>query len=360
MGDSKIEWTDKTWSPIRARVKQDAHEIAILHGWDDLAEIVKKMAGHVGPHCEMCSPGCNHCYSLTNNGRCLPNNGTGLPFDKRSRELVDIFVDDNILMQPLRWKASKKNFVENQSDLFGEWVPREMIDRVFAAMLIAHHHTFQVLTKRADIMHDYLSDGNLAYRIGCELLLFSKPPMPKPPHIPQHLLPRLPLFNVWLGVSAEDQQRADERIPKLLQTPAAKRFVSYEPALGPIDFNLRGFLRRSHDRMNNGRFTGCESHFDGIGNLCVTESHWMPPLDWVIVGGESGPGARPFNIQWARDVVAQCEAAVVTCFVKQFGAKPYQSPDDGGLNIPQFLHSRKGGDMSEWAEDLRVRKFPGL
>ena len=112
-----IEWTDATWSPLRARVKPDAAEIARAKGYRSLVQIAEKMVGRAGPHCEHKSDGCNHCYSGTNNGRCLPSNGTGLPFDRRSRDLIETFVDENILLQPLKWAAPRKIFVENQSDL---------------------------------------------------------------------------------------------------------------------------------------------------------------------------------------------------------------------------------------------------
>ena len=143
--------------------------------------------------------------------------------------------------------------------------------------------------------------------------------------------------NLWLGVSAEDQKNADERIPLLLKTPAAVRFVSYEPALGPIDF--RGWL--------------------------TATSQSDPMLDWILVGGESGPAARPFNIQWARDVIAQCRVDGIACFTKQLGAKPYlhfernireESPGFEPTMIR--LKDRKGGTAEEWPADLRVRQWP--
>jgi protein gp37 len=137
-----------------------------------------------------------------------------------------------------------------------------------------------------------------------------------------------PMKNLWLGVSVEDQKTADERIPLLLQTPAAVRWVSYEPALGPVDF---------------GRYLPS----DGYGQSCAGE-----PINWVVAGGESGPGARPFRTEWARDVIAQCKAAGVPCFVKQLGAHVIQ---DGERRIKQ---DKKGGDMHEWPHDLRVREYP--
>ena len=150
-----------------------------------------------------------------------------------------------------------------------------------------------------------------------------------------------PLANVWLGVSVEDQARADERIPILLDTPAAARFVSYEPALGPVIFEdrwLGGPIRR----------------MTGMG--------WDPHIGWVIVGGESGHGARPFDIQWARDTITQCQTAGVPVFVKQLGACPIERHRTGGkfngrTSLYEFT-SRKGGDPDEWPDDLRIREYP--
>lgn len=141
-----------------------------------------------------------------------------------------------------------------------------------------------------------------------------------------------PLPNVWLGVSVEDQATADERIPLLLRTPAAVRFVSYEPALGPV--NLLRYMSVPLAEIDN------------PGAM----------LDWVIVGGESGPGARPFDIQWARNTVAQCKAAGVACFVKQVGSVPMERGER--WRYEPKLKDRKGGDWEEWPEDLRVREFP--
>jgi protein gp37 len=143
--------------------------------------------------------------------------------------------------------------------------------------------------------------------------------------------------NVWIGVSVEDQQRADERIPELLKIPAAIRFLSAEPLLGPIDFRFPKPLK----------FTEAK---DGI--------------DWVIFGCESGPGARPGNVEWIRDGLRQCQAAHVEAFIKQLGRLPYEgaSPHSSGPNAIKCnlyqLDDKKGGNPSEWPADLRVRRFP--
>ena len=164
-----------------------------------------------------------------------------------------------------------------------------------------------------------------------------------------------PLPNVWIGVSVESQRYADERLPPLLRTPAAVRFVSYEPALGPVDF--WPWLGKQ-----------CRANIFNHGPIgCSNEAHYAPGIDWLIVGGESGPGARPFDLAWARQTIADCRSADVAVFVKQLGTRPVLSrcapPHgtgaedvcDGG---PVRLADKKGGNPNESPEDLRVREFP--
>lgn len=152
-----------------------------------------------------------------------------------------------------------------------------------------------------------------------------------------------PLPNVWLGVSVEDQATADARIPHLLRTPAAVRFVSYEPALGPVDFE---------PCLQYEPFTDKYKMTLGLKEWCG--------LDWIIVGGESGPGARPFDVTWARTIIRQCREAGVACFVKQLGANAVESsPAFDGPPVRRHFADRKGGSLAEWPESLRVRQFPG-
>lgn len=158
--------------------------------------------------------------------------------------------------------------------------------------------------------------------------------------------------NVWLGVSVEDQQRADERIPELLKIPAAIRFVSLEPLLGPVNLTVP---RRQEARGSRGE------------DLSPKRLPF-PPMDWVIVGGETGPGARPCNVGWIRDVVRQCQAAEVACFVKQLGSNCVSPDDDCHCPMADIgdrdvlwkadFKDRAGADMAEWPEDLRVREYP--
>ena len=328
-----IEWTDSTWSPIRVRVKQDAAAIARAKSYTSLVPIAERMAGRVGQHCEHVSPGCEHCYAETNNHRCLPGNGTGLPYDRRSRELVEAFVDEKALLQPFHWRwiraasssavRNRRIFVENQSDLFGEWVPDELLDRVFAVMALCPEHVFQLLTKRPERMLAYVMD--CARPLGRqnalrEAIVEVGANLPEVEVLKAKVLVSgsngavqqnwRPLPNVWLGVSVENQAAADERIPLLLQTPAAVRFLSCEPLLGPVDIS-------SHR----------------------IPWMWSAGLHWVIAGGESGPGARPMHPDWARGLRDQCNAAGRPFFFKQWGEwAPYNALRDGDYTQKSFMY----------------------
>jgi len=234
------------------------------------------------------------------------------------------------------------------SDLFHESVPDEWIDRIFAVMALCPQHTFQVLTKRAERMRDYIY-GKWA-NIECNRVAGIFLAAAELNH-GKYKAFDWPLSNVWLGVSCERQQEADERIPDLLQTPAAVRFISAEPLLGPIDLMM---LKRNHEVFD--ALQGCVGQSVGDGEYDGAES--CPKLDWVIVGGESGPAARQHDIAWSRSIVAQCEMNGVAAFVKQLGSNAV-GPHDNGTNQTSYrFKDRKGGDPSEWPEDLRIRQFP--
>jgi protein gp37 len=210
----------------------------------------------------------------------------------------DVTLRPDRLDEPLHWRKSRRVFVVSMGDLFHSDVPYSYINQVFEVMEQAPQHTFQVLTKRPRRMLEYLHWWQEME--GCA---FDMP-------------------NVWLGVTAENQEMADKRVPALLNCPAAVRFVSCEPLLGEID--LRRWLV-------------------SLFNPSATR------LDWVIVGGESGHGARPMHPDWARSLRDQCQDAGVAFFFKQIGtawAKLHGCRDS------------HGGDMSEWPEDLRVREYP--
>ncbi|VFU07882.1 DUF5131 family protein [Methylocella tundrae] len=300
MGDkSKIEWTDASWTPIRAS-SQDGD------GW----------------HCEHVSEGCRNCYSERMNLRL----GSGLAFKPGNLSIVDLFLDERILLQPLRWKKPRRIFVCSMTDIFADFVKDEWIDRIFAIMALCPQHTFQVLTKRSARMRAYISE---VHETWCK----RGPPAPGSERIYEAALAitgaewlpetpaEWPIKNCWLGVSAEDQKNANARIPDLRATPAAVRFVSIEPMLGPIDLDstLGGTLWIGGQR-------GCDGMHRGIGTPeCPRQLHHHHDerckrgLDWVICGGESGPNARPMHPDWARAIRDQCAAAGVPFFFKQWG-----------------------------------------
>jgi protein gp37 len=378
MGKTSIEWTDRTWSPIRVRVKADAAAIAHEKGYTSLVSIAERMVGRVGPHCEHVSPGCENCYAGTNNRRCLPSNGTGLPYDRRSRDLVEAFVDERILLEPLKWKEPQRIFVENQSDLLGEWVADEMLDRVFAVMALCPHHTFQILTKRPERMLQYCSEAAITVRIVRNAILILETLNARREQSIQRdwsdpLWHRWPYDNVHLGVSCENQETADKRIPLLLQTPAAVRFISAEPLLGPLDLRQLRYMNDEVECEWNALTAYHEVLHSNSMDICATAEDGVTKLDWVIAGGESGPGARPCNADWIRGIALQCKGARVPVFVKQLGGRPtdrlarctsYPVPghvwtdEGGGSHFVPHLKDKKGGDWNEWPEDLRVREFP--
>ena len=279
---SKIEWTDATWNPIRAYLDGRGGDGSRL-GW----------------HCEHVSEACRHCYAETMNGRF----GTGLPYARQSRDRVEIILDEKTLTQPLRWKKPRKIFVCSMTDLCADFVPDEMIDRVFAVMALCPQHTFQVLTKRPMRMRAYAETVTLAR------LIRGSNDLPSDPVA----MPSWPLPNVWIGVTAENQEQADKRIPDLLATPAARRFVSIEPMLGPV--NLLG--PENEGPLANGEPTQEQIEADKTGWFVLR--YGAPRLDWVICGGESGRHARPTHPDWARSLRDQCVAAGVPFFFKQWG-----------------------------------------
>lgn len=318
MGDkTKIEWTDSTWNPIRAR---------------------NLKTGRVGHYCRKVSQGCANCYAERFNLKPRGNIGTGLPYTVAAGEDLELFLDEETLSQPLRWQRPRMIFVCSMTDLFGEFIPEPWIDRVFAVMLRARRHTFQVLTKRSKRMRDY---SQASYVPG-GILVADPSPLDDPEADPQ----RWPLPNVWLGGSVENQEALDARAVDILETKAAVRFLSAEPLLGPMDFRLGGMALPDY-----------------------APHRPLPKHDWVIVGGESGPGARPMDLSWARSIVTQCRLGGVACFVKQLGAWPIgkwgpasmaDHPAIGRSYRPGRwkLADRKGGDPTEWPRDLRVREWP--
>jgi protein gp37 len=314
---TNIQWTDETWNCVTG--------------------------------CTKVSPGCAHCYIE----RTPPFRIQGRRFDAKGH--IPIVLHADRLDTPLHWKKPRRVFVNSLSDLFHNDIPDAFIDRVFAVMALTPQHTYQILTKRAERMRAYLREWghDLSWRLMPIIdRIVESQDMGYMRRLHRSAVARGranagPLANVWLGVSVENQRFADERIPLLLQTPAAIRFISAEPLLGPVDLT-------SLDP--DGDYARIKAH--GFSAIWKNNAIGRPWLDWVIVGGESGPGSRPFDIAWARSIVQQCKVAGVACFVKQLGANPDNSAQpDGGL-VKAYIKDKKGGDPAEWPDDLRVREYP--
>jgi protein gp37 len=270
-----IEWTDATWN--------------IVNG------------------CSVVSPGCTNCYAMRLAGTRLRNHPSreGLTQENKAGPVWtgEVRFNEKVLTDPLRWRKPRRIFVCAHGDLFHDNVPDEWIARVFAVMALCVQHQFQVLTKRPERMREYLRgwDRNTNGHI-MALAQELKPSSLWNGNVFQahhEMAEKGYIPNVWLGVSVEDQQRADERIPILLDTPAAIRWLSCEPLLGPVDLS-KVFACSDEDGayLNDAPILG---------------------LDWVVAGGESGPGARPMHPGWARSLRDQCAAAGVPFLFKQWG-----------------------------------------
>lgn len=349
MKDTKIEWCDHTWSPWRG--------------------------------CTKVSPGCAHCYAETlskRNPAVLGEWGKGRP-----RVLAKNWQD------PLKWNkeadlgarcvamgcegplALRPKVFPSLCDWLDDEVPVEWLARFLKLIHDTPHLDWLLLTKRPELWRECIE------AVKTFALRKHYPPRShadaSAAATAVHWLAGNPPTNVWLGVSVEDQQRADERIQNLLKIPAKVRFLSVEPMLGPLDLT----------EVDSGRTESMRGHERRVkDNALRDRTAWGEPhrgLNWVIVGGESGPKARPCNFDWIRSVVRQCADTDVPCFVKQAGSKPYEEdivhseecwnehcalsggPEDCGGSIERryfkFTHP-KGGDPSEWPEDCRVRQIP--
>jgi len=314
MGKTSIEWTDASWNPI------------------------------VG--CTEVSPGCANCYAArlaatrlrevrayqglaTGEVQKISRGaGSGHYFERWSiRWTGEVRFLPERLEEPLHWKKPQRIFVCDMGDLFHEGVKCEWKQKIFWVMREARQHTFQVLTKRPRLMQQFISEefGEL----------------------------HEPIPNVWLGVSVENQHFADERIPLLLATPAAVRWISAEPLLGSVDLNYVG------PTGNTSSVLGCipcmrkqENATTQSGPHTCMEKR--PKLDWVVCGGESGPNARPMNPEWARWLRGQCQAAGVPFFFKQWGewAPAVRNNGEGDITWPDPDHDRsvKPFDFGPWMQ----------
>ena len=292
MSQTKIEWADATWNPITG--------------------------------CTQISEGCDHCYAKRMATRLAGR--YGYPKDDPFR----VTFHPEKLKEPTTWRKPLRIFVCSMADLFHEDVAYEWISAVMLVASICSHHTFMILTKRPGKMKAYFDSNPFGYTQGAALAEFCKY---LPTISPGGRRNRIngdgtingngnnewPLPNVIGMVTAENQQLADERIPDLLSSPFAMRGVSIEPMLGPVD--LYKYLAHKH-------ICRCPE--------CYHRAFKTQPaytVDWVICGGETGPGARPMELSWARDLRDQCKAAGVPFFFKKVGGKR-ETPED--LNIKEF------------------------
>ena len=329
---SNIEWTDETWNPL---------------------------AG-----CTKVSEGCRNCYAMKMAQRIAAAadvraaKGEKLTARQEAYRLVTKRTNDELatplpqwnnvvvpipeaLEEPYGWKQPRRVFVNSMSDLFHEDVPFKFIAEVFTTMAQTSRHTYQVLTKRPKRLLEFFEWNypGMSFKDAVDDWLGS-------------------WLNVWFGVSVENQEEAEKRIPILLQVPAAVRFLSCEPLLGRIDLVGYGESQAPWQYAASG-LAWSES-------ACCYERLGKPGLGWVIAGGESGTDARPNEIKWTATIIEQCHRAGIPCFHKQVGAHPVDPGMEkwpGELSKPRhcdrvFLKSNKGGDVEAWPKPLQVREFP--
>lgn len=336
---TKIEWTEQNWNPFRG--------------------------------CRRKSAGCGNCYAeaiasrfsgTDKHGKILPFTNVASKVNGKPRWNGKVELNEEELLAPLKRKQPTKYFVNSMSDTFYEEIPDDWIDKVFAVMALCPQHTFQVLTKRADRMKNYFIRDEEVPLISYWTEAVEPYVLSRFKSIPLEIMKNKTyandesafLKNLWLGVSVENQKAADERIPLLLETPAAVRWLSCEPLLEKIDLS---FIENDGYKLNC--LTGRQKD---MGRPCED----APSLiDWVVVGGESGNGSRPCDIAWIRSIVEQCQSAQVPVFVKQLGAKPFSIRFDQQPNLQVEKHriyyqlkNKKGGDISEFPTDLQIREYP--
>lgn len=277
---SKIAWTDSTWNVISG--------------------------------CSRVSEGCTHCYAEALSHR----------YGWTTAPWTTIHAPENVQFHPdrldqvLRWRKPRRIFVNSMSDLWHDQVSDEILDPIWATMALAPHHTFQILTKQPQRMQQYLTNPTTPSRMAALVHALAITPEQKALAITLQTALPWPLPHVWLGISCETQVRADERIPWLIETPAAVRFLSCEPLLGPID--LRSWIGPScrHPDQEEGE-TDDRAILQTFGYSPTKMGLVLPhrPIDWVIVGAESGPQARPMDDAWVRILRDQCHATRIAFFM---------------------------------------------
>jgi protein gp37 len=298
-----ISWTDATWNPVRG--------------------------------CSRVSEGCRHCYAETVAARF---SGPGQPYEgladrtrKGSKWTGEVRFVAEHLQDPLHWERPRRIFVNSMSDLFHEKLTDEVIDKIFAVMILANRHTYQILTKRADRMHDYITAKGRHDAWSKQIARLPGKYRRGVGGVSDGWWPRHSNY-IWLGVSVEDQSAAEERIPWLLKTPAAVRFLSCEPLLGPIDLTMT-----------------------------FADATCRKGLFWVIAGCESGPGARPCDIDWLRSLRDQCSKADVAFFLKQANGSVFASRADnsGAVDIGDGSKRKSRGVIElPYLDGVQHAEFP--
>jgi protein gp37 len=289
-GDTNISWTDKVWNPV------------------------------VG--CTRVSRGCDHCYAFqVHDQRHIAWKRGRFPNapEQYHQPFSQVQLMPDRLEDPLRWRKPARVFVNSMSDLFHPSVPFSFIAQVWATMALAPQHTFQVLTKRPERVAGFLKATAL-YSVVLDMANEIRLRRPKLGDIPISNPARFPLPNVWIGTSVEDQAAADERIPHLMRVPAAVRFLSCEPLLGPVDV-WAPIQAAERDGVELVSWTRENPHY----------------VNWVIAGGESGRHHREMNLEWARSLRDQCVDAGVPFFFKQgSGLRPGMHRELDGRTWEEF------------------------
>ena len=322
---TKIEWTHRagtkgvTWNPIRARNKE---------------------TGGTGHFCEKVSAGCKNCYAETFQKRFK----NPIRYAAQDVDKVEVFLDDKTLLEPLKWRKPRTVFVCSQTDLFLPHHKDQWIDQVFAVMALCPQHTFIVLTKRQDRMLRYTNrtDDKSRHPAMEYAALVAMTGRYTTPALD---LRQWPLPNLWLGVSVEDQETANDRIPTLILTPATVRFISVEPLLGSI--NLK--------KIQVGGYSELDSLAGTYWNDLTDMKGKIPAIDWVIVGGESGNNARPMHPDWVRSLRDQCKAVGVPFFFKQWGAWATKNSVDCYCHGPdRNKREHPNSEGISWLADGRI------
>lgn len=330
---TSIEWADYSSNPLKFKLRGKALPVNL---------------------CVPVSPGCANCYAAAIQKRFHNVDYAKRVMDKAKPVLVEKELQHILNFKP---KPPFKNgrdrpavFIGDMTDLFGPWVPFDLLDAILAHCALRPDVDWLFLTKHPDLMRCYFEDGRYDIQHAVEKIWFKNDG--------RTVKFAWPLPHIWLGTSVENQDQADKRVPELIATPAAVRFVSAEPLLESVSLDRISAVAAGgpsgtakwHEPLH-----GIERVSTPVGEKEFKTGR----IDWVIVGGESGAGARECDVEWILNIVKQCRAADVPCFVKQAGGNPRDITGNRGTGSPLRLKDPKGGDPADWPQDIRVRQMPG-